>query len=137
MTAVHERTNEPVELELVDEDEPRRRRRPRVELPRWLGADSAVPTWIGLVACAAGFVLLLIAWSQVAGETNVALQLPYLVSAGFTGVALIMVGLTIVNVAAKRRDGAERARQIDQLVSILEEVKTAVSTTRSGGTRRR
>lgn len=135
MTAVQERTDEPVELELVSEDKPRRRM-PQVELPRWLGADSSVPTWIGLVACAAGFVLLLIAWSQVAGETNVALQLPYLVSAGFTGVSLIMVGLTVVNVAAKRRDGAERARQIDQLVSILEEVKGAVSP-RSGGTRRR
>ena len=134
MTAVQERTEEPIELELADE--PRRRRRlPQVSLPAWLGADSAAPTWIGLVVCAAGFVLILIAWAQVAGETQVYLQLPYLVSAGITGLALVMVGLTIINVAAKRRDGAERARQIDQLVSILEEVQASVST--RGGARRR
>jgi hypothetical protein len=130
MTAVQRRASE---AEFEDDDdvaelEPtgrrsRRRRVSGVSLPRWLGADHAAPIWIGLVVCAVGFLLILLAWGQVAGETQVYLQLPYLVSAGLTGLALIMVGLTIVNVSTKRRDAAERARQIDQLISILEEVR--------------
>jgi hypothetical protein len=135
MTAVQDRISEADEAVELDDVESRSRRRlPSVQLPRWLAADSAVPLWLGLIVSAFGFILLLVAWSQVAGETQVYLQLPYLVSAGLTGLALIMVGLTVINVVAKRRDAAERARQIDQLVSILEEVRGAVS---SRGARRR
>ena len=82
--------------------------------------------WAGIVVAAAGFVLLGIAWGQMAGETQVYLQLPYLVSAGLTGLGLIMVGVTIVNIAAKRRDADDRARQMDQFVAVLEEVKGAL-----------
>jgi len=137
MTAVQDRTAEPDiddAIDLTGTDARARRLSPRLSLPRWLGSDSAAPIWIGLVVCAAGFVLILYAWGQVAGEVQVYLQLPYIVSAGLPGLALIMVGLTIVNIAAKRRDAAERARQIDQLVSILEEVRGALP---GRGTRRR
>src|SRR5205823_1178201 len=113
---------------LVDTPQPRRSRLPRlsVSLPRWLRGESPVVTWIGLGVAAIGFVLIGVAWSQVAGETQVYLQLPYLVSAGLTGLGLVMVGLTVINVSAKRRDAAERARQTDQLVSIFTEVKRAL-----------
>jgi hypothetical protein len=135
MTAARASTDdEPVALELLEPAGRRRRRLPRVELPTWLRAESPALTWIGLLVAAAGFVLIGIAWSQVAGETQVYLQLPYLVSAGLTGLGLVMVGVTVVNVSAKRRDAVERARQTDQLVSILEEVKAALG---ERGTRRR
>ena len=133
MTAARASNDEPVPLELV-EPTTRRRRVPRVELPSWLRAESPALTWIGLLVAAAGFILIGIAWSQVAGETQVYLQLPYLVSAGLSGLGLVMVGVTIVNISAKRRDAVERARQTDQLVSILEEVKAALG---DRGTRRR
>src|SRR5689334_22617656 len=114
MTAARASDKEPVEFELVEDAELRRRRRPHISWPEWLRAESPAVTWIGLVVAAVGFVLIGIAWSQVAGETQVYLQLPYLVSAGLTGLGLIMVGLTVVNVSAKRRDAAERARQTEQ-----------------------
>ena len=47
--------------------------------------------------------------------------------AASSGLGLIMVGVTVINVTAKRRDAVERARQIDQLVSILTEIKTVLS----------
>ena len=99
--------------------------------PSWLRGSSPVPTYIGIGIAVAGFVLLLIAWGQVAGETQVYLQLPYLVSAGLTGLGLVMVGLTVVTLAAEQRDAAARDRQMDQLVSILDELKSTLGETGS------
>ena len=85
-----------------------------------LRPQSPVPTYIGILVATAGFVLLAIAWGGVAGENNVARQVPYLVSGGLFGIGLILVGLTIVNVAAKRRDSALRERQMQLLASAIE-----------------
>jgi hypothetical protein len=95
--------------------------------PRWLSLTSPAAVWAGLALAAAGFVLIGVAWAGVAGETFVDRQLPYLVSAGLTGLGLIMVGVTLINLAAKQRDAAERDRQMEQLVGILDEVKTALA----------
>ena len=116
-----------------------RGRRPRFSLrvPTWLKGTSPAPTFIGVGVAIAGFVLIMVAWGQVAGETQVYLQVPYIVSAGLTGLALVMVGLTIVNVAAKQRDAVDRDRQIDQLVSILTELKATVTDDGAGKGRRR
>lgn len=109
------------------------RRFPRVQAPAWLRAGSPALTYIGVAIAVLGFVLILLAWGQVAGETQVYLQIPYLVSAGLTGVGFVMVGLTIVNVAAKQRDAADRDRQMDQLVSILGELKSTLGEKRGRG----
>jgi hypothetical protein len=101
-------------------------------LPPWLRGSSPVPIYIGVAIAIAGFVLLLIAWGQVAGETQVSLQLPYLVSAGLTGLALVMVGLTVVTIASEQRDAAARDRQMDQLVSILDELNATLSAAKDG-----
>jgi hypothetical protein len=100
--------------------------RPGRRLPPWLRPGSPALVYIGVGVAVVGFLLILLAWGQVAGETQVYLQIPYLVSAGLTGIGLVMVGLTIVNVAAKQRDAADRDRQMDQLVSILAELKAAM-----------
>jgi hypothetical protein len=88
---------------------------------------SPMPTYIGIAVAAAGFVLIAFAWGKVAGiADNVALQMPYLVSGGLTGLGLVMVGLTIVNVAAKRRDALLRQQQIELLADALRELRTAL-----------
>jgi hypothetical protein len=122
-----------IESPTVVATEPAASRR-RVRVPVWLRAGSPTLTYIGVAVAIIGFVLILVAWGRVAGETQVYLQIPYLVSAGLVGVGLVMVGLTIINVAAKQRDGADRDRQMDQLVSILDELK---STLAEKGPRRR
>ena len=135
MTAVQTRSEEIGDVqELEDTAAPRRGRLRSVQLPAWLNPTSPAVIWIGLALAGIGFVLIGIAWAQVAGETQVYLQLPYLASAGLTGLGLIMVGMTVINIAAKRRDAVERERQIDQLVSILEEVQTVL--TERGGRKR-
>lgn len=125
MTAARNDTNDDlVELELVEPTSGRRAMQ--------LSTTAAV--WIGIVIAAIGFGLILIGWGQVAGETEVSQQLPYLVSAGLTGLGLILVGLTVINVTVKRQDGAAREQQIDQLVSALEQATQA--TGKSSGRRR-
>jgi hypothetical protein len=87
---------------------------------------SPVPTYLGVAVAVIGFVLVLFAWGQSAGETNVALQIPYLISGGMVGLGMIMVGVTVVNVAAKRRDVLLREQQIELLASALRELSSAL-----------
>ncbi len=87
---------------------------------------SPVPTYLGIAVTVLGFVLVMIAWGQTAGETNVALQVPYLISAGLTGLGFVLVGLTIVNVAAKRRDALLREQQMQLLSDALRELSAAL-----------
>ena len=87
---------------------------------------SPVPTYIGIAVAAVGFVLILFAWGQVAGEVNVALQMPYLISGGLTGLALVMVGVTVVSVAARRRDAVLREQQTALLADALRELSAAL-----------
>jgi hypothetical protein len=91
-----------------------------------LRALSPVPTYIGIALCAVGFVLIAFGWGAVADETNVALQMPYLVSGGITGLALVMVGLTVVSVAARRRDAVLREQQTALLADALRELGAAL-----------
>lgn len=87
---------------------------------------SPVPTYLGVAITVIGFVLVMFAWGQAAGETNVAMQIPYLISGGMVGLGLIMVGVTVVNVAAKRRDALLREQQTELLASALRELSAAL-----------
>jgi hypothetical protein len=97
--------------------------RPRSRWRALVEPASYVPTYVGILLTLGGFALIAIAWSQVAGETDVWRQMPYVMSAGFPGLGLIMSGLLIINVAAKRQDSAERARQLETLTEALQELK--------------
>lgn len=96
------------------------RARPLGRRERLLAPDSTFPTWAGLVVAALGFVLLAVGWGKVAGLTNVALQVPYLVSAGFSGLGLIAVGCTLISVQARRQDAAARDARLSELHEVLE-----------------
>jgi hypothetical protein len=97
----------------------------RRSLARW-GWSSSAPLYAGMAVVAVGFALIGFAWAKIAGLLAVALQMPYLVSAGFTGLALVMVGLVIVAIAARRRDAADRTRQLERLTSILTELQRSL-----------
>jgi hypothetical protein len=79
------------------------------------------PWSIAAVLClGGGGVLLLIAWYDISGTADLYKQLPYLVSAGFTGLALIIVGSALV--IAGRSDRVERrvAQLIDAITEAVE-----------------
>lgn len=114
---------DPQSAALPQQPSPGGRRSPSVAALRPL---SPTPTYLGIGVATLGFVLLAVAWGQVAGETNVALQVPYLISGGLVGLALVMVGLTVVNIAAKRRDAALRQQQTELLADALRELRGAL-----------
>lgn len=116
------RSKPPTDTEAPTDTEPSAAPRTSDRLP-FLRSTS--PFWIyaGLVLVGAGFTAIGITWGKVAGELQVALQLPYLVSGGLTGLGLIIVGATMLNVAVKRRDAAKRTRQLEQLAEILRELR--------------
>jgi hypothetical protein len=88
--------------------------------------SSHLPTYFGVVVAAIGFVMIGIAWAQVAGEVDVWKQMPYLLSAGLPGLGLVMVGLVVINISARRQDGAARARQMAALTEALRELQRSL-----------
>lgn len=97
--------------------------RPRRSAVSALNGLSPVPTYLGLGLVLLGFLLIGVTWVRVAGQVNVAAQLPYFASGGFGGLGFIMAGLTTVSVAAKRRDTLLRAAQMELLASALVELQ--------------
>jgi hypothetical protein len=92
-------------------------------------ALRAVPhggTWAGMVLAGIGVALIAIAWGRTAGVSDVALQVPYVISFGFTGLGLVVVGLTVAGVAAKQEDARERSRQLTELRELLSELRRSV-----------
>ena len=109
-------------------------RDPRDREPR-IGAlrpQSPTPTYVGIGVAALGFVLIAIAWVQVAQETDVALQMPFLVSGGLAGVCCVFVGLTIMSIAARRRDAALRERQTALIAAALEDLHSLLGGDQDG-----
>lgn len=97
---------------------------------RRLRPGPATATYIGVALCALGFAVLAFSWVQVAGQSEVFRQLPYLLSGGCVGLGVILVGVTTVNVAAKQADAAARAREAEQLTQTLAELRAAVEDVR-------
>src|SRR3954447_2124563 len=99
------------DLDVVAVDIPRR---------RWLpDPDSHLPTVVGLVLAAAGLLVIAYGWLQVAGMAAVALQTPYVLSAGFTGLGLVITGVFVVAAWSQRRAAHEREQQLAQLIEVL------------------
>lgn len=84
-------------------------------------------TYIGIAVAAAGFAVIMFSWGKVAALTSVPLQMPYLMSGGLTGLGLILVGLTLVNVNAKRQDTSARERQLGQVREVMAEIKAVLA----------
>ena len=96
--------------------------RVRRAMPSWITSPNAW-TWIGMACVVAGFVLFAVGWGGVAGETQVYRQLPYIASAGFTGLGLVVLGVAAVNMATRQNDLAVRRRQLAELTEVLNELR--------------
>jgi hypothetical protein len=83
-------------------------------------------TWLGIVACLAGFVLIALAWAQANDADRVEDQVGPLIGFGLGGLGLIAVGVAVVGVVARRQDAARASRQADELADVLQQLGGAV-----------
>jgi hypothetical protein len=95
-------------------------------LQRMRSRRGPLLVYIGLATCAIGFALIAVSWGEVAGKLNVAVQIPYVVSAGFTGIGLIVVGAMIVNIAVRQIETGKREAQTAQMVAAMQDLQTVI-----------
>lgn len=73
---------------------------------------------IAVGIAAAGFLLIVLGWNGAASLDRIPSQMPYVISGGIAGVALVGVGLTLVLVNEMRRSTAELTTQVQQLIEV-------------------
>jgi hypothetical protein len=86
----------------------------------WVGQE--VRPYIGWTLVALGALALFLGWYGVSGQSLTSKQLPYLVSGGLTGIALIVVGAAFLTTDGVRRQVgrlSELERKVDDLYSLL------------------
>src|SRR5688500_7709013 len=97
--------------------------RPIVELeaPAPGIVDRARARWAGMagrmgMGCAiGGFLVIALAWNGAAGLDYAQGQLPYLLSGGFGGLGLIIIGAALLVAESNRRDRAILERKLEQI----------------------
>lgn len=101
------------------------RPRPHSRGARRIGGllTSSTGVWSGLGLAALGFGAIFFAWVKVAGLLNVALQMPYVVSGGLTGLGLVILGMTVVDISVRRQDSHERRQQLAQMSRVLDQLR--------------
>lgn len=77
------------------------------------------PVSAGVVLVAAGFALIFLGWNGAAGLDFVEGQVPYVISGGLTGLALVGAGLAVVLVQAQRREARAITDRLDELVEAM------------------
>ena len=85
---------------------------------RWrLPVSTGLSVAVGLAVV--GFALIGFTWWKVSDLTNIAQQLPYFVSGGLTGVALVVLSAAVLVVVTRGRDDKAREEQAQALVDAL------------------
>lgn len=85
------------------------------------------PVSVGVLLCVAGFIALFLAWNGAAAKDFVQGQLPYVISGGMVGLALVGCGLTVINVQARRADQTELLHKLEALLENRDEAKEAAA----------
>lgn len=90
----------------------------------WTWVWSAVRPVLGWVLAALGALALFLGWYGVSGESLTAKQLPYLVSGGLTGIALVVVASAFLATEDVRRQLSQvddLRRKVDDLYALFVE----------------
>jgi hypothetical protein len=74
------------------------------------------PVSVGVLLVVAGFIAMFLAWNGAAGKDFVEGQLPYVISGGLVGLALVGSGLTVINVQARRADQTELLHRLEAML---------------------
>lgn len=78
-------------------------------------------TYVAVGIIIVGFAIIFFGWNGAAEKDFVSGQMPYVISGGIAGLAVVFVGLTLASVEARRRDNAKLVAKIDRLLQHLGE----------------
>jgi hypothetical protein len=76
---------------------------------------------LGLAFCAAGFGAIALGWAGAARKTCVDCQIPYLISGGAAGVALVVLGAGMLLIAQMRTEARRLSARLEQMTWTLAE----------------
>lgn len=91
---------------------------------------------LGIGYCLAGLVLIFLGWNGAASYDRVPAQMPYLVSGGIGGLALVVIGAALIVVQSNRADRVALQLRLDELtdaISHLAEPDVTTAARPSGG----
>jgi hypothetical protein len=77
------------------------------------------PLYTAVALVGLGFVIIFLGWNGAAGKDYTQGQIPYLISGGIVGLALVLCGLAVVIVQAVRREAMLLASRLDRLAEAL------------------
>lgn len=88
------------------------------------------PGWqatVAMVFVAAGFVVMGLAWNGAASIDFAQGQIPYLLSGGFVGLGLVIVGVGLMLFESGRRAGTRAERRINDLQEALSKISVSTN----------
>jgi len=86
---------------------------------------------LGIGYCLAGVALILLGWNGAASYDRVESQMPYLISGGLAGLALVIIGAALLIVQAQRANRAALESSVSDLrdaIDRLTEITTSATT---------
>ncbi len=86
---------------------------------------------LGIGYCLAGVALILLGWNGAASYDRVESQMPYLISGGLAGLALVIIGAALLIVQAQR---ANRAALESSVAHLREAIDRLIETSTGGAT---
>lgn len=85
---------------------------------------------LGIGYCLAGVALILLGWNGAASYDRVESQMPYLISGGLAGLALVIIGAGLLVVQAQRQN---RAALQASIIDLREAIDRLIETTSPSG----
>ena len=75
---------------------------------------------LGIGYCLAGLVLVFLGWNGAASYDRVPAQMPYLVSGGIGGLALVVIGAALIVAQSNRADRVALQGRLDELTDAID-----------------
>ena len=101
-------------------------------IDRFRGLWANLAGKLGLGFCLAGFAGIFLGWNGAASYDRVPAQFPWLISGGITGLALTMIGASLIVVENNRRDRAVLKASLDEIRMLLEHSPAAIPSSNGG-----
>lgn len=83
---------------------------------------SRAGTYVAVGAIGVGFLMIFLAWNSASAIDYTQGQIPYLISGGVGGLALVILGAIVLTVQNARRDRAALQRELAKLSAALDRV---------------